>query len=656
MRAESNALSRHALVQAPSALSTVQLKQDALIGSFSEHASDPYSLAGIVGGGAAFRLVRGLSVAGLGGLVANSRLGAALLRAGSNIAGVAAESGTFVTSQRLLLLAAGEADVSVLKWSGRDGIKNAWLSSMVSFSAMRVSGVFTAGQNSFIQHTASVNAMVGANHLTAAAGFTEAHSGSLMEEYIEASVMDLQVRAGMGLLHHFAPGIGRWERGLDLVHQTRNASLGRPELREGFSFADAISLMGAEQGGPRQAEGPAAASETPSETARRSATLRPRLLALGALSSLLVGFTHTESLGLQAAGVGLGVALIGKEVCDRYIWPRLRQSFVDNARARGVDVSNINIEGQALAPLREIFRQARIDFAQNKKIVIPNSLTASAIIAALSACWAAIVHRPLIATLALGLAPFLDGIDGPVARRNKAASRTGELADDFADNACNGPILGTLTFAHLSYLGHPLLGLITASAFTLGIRTRLSEFRLFSDNPSLKPTHDPMGNPHYENGRGFLGVASPVAAMSALGLYNSVHNSPYFFFGGCMLTALSLVDMMARGKIGKGLSGARAAAYSLPFGALALYQNIVDTSHVGLGTRTIDVLSSATASFALFYMVDPYARALYRKMSKGSGEGRDSEPDIEPVTLGQGGTRDSGGSSAEGDGPSQHPQ
>ena len=623
MRSEHNLLLRHNF-SSSSHLNSTQLHMDAITESFAEKARDPYSLAAVVVGGAAFRAVRALSVSTLGGLVAESRVGAALLNVGANSVALVLEAGTFVTSERLLRVSLGGADQSLLRWEGANGLKNAWASSIVNFGALRGAGFVTAGTSGLVQHAASVSAMVSANHASAALGWTEAHAGTLMDEIVEASVLDLQMKAGMSLMHTFAPGITHWERSVDVAHEARLATLGRSFAHGETSTVQEslLPVMRAEEGDvrPEQA-GREERTETPEtpETPRVSVSNRLHLLGLGALSTFLLGFTtHTESLAMQAAAVGVGLAVVGKEVCDRYIWPRFRQSFIDKAQARGVDVSQIDVSGQALAPLREILQQTRVDFAQNKKIVVPNSLTAGAVVAALSACWASIAHRPLLTALGLGLAPFLDGIDGTVARKLKAASRSGALADDFADNVNNGPILGTLTFAHLANLGHPFLGMMTAAAFTLGIRTRLSAFRLFSDNPDLKPVEDRLGNPHYENGRGFLGVASPVAAMSVLGLYNSVHNSPYLFFGGCMFTAFSLVDMMARGKIAKALTGARAAAYSIPGGALALYQNLLDSGHVDGLTRTVDVLSSATASFVLCYIADPYVRAALRKVSRGS--------------------------------------
>ncbi len=354
------------------------------------------------------------------------------------------------------------------------------------------------------------------------------------------------------------------------------------------------------------------------------------LLTMGAMSTFLTGFTNTESLALKAVALGVFVSVAGKEVCDRYLWPRLRQSFVDKAQARNVDVSHIDVSGQALAPLSEILRQAKIDFKANPKILIPNALTASAIVSALGACVASIAHRPLLTVLGLGLAPFLDGIDGAVARKLGASSRTGELADDFADNINNGAIVGTLAAAHLANLGQPVLGVMVAAAFTVAIRTRLSVFRLISDNPALKPKVDPLGNPHYqpivlENGKeistGFLGVASPVAAMSVLGLYSSVQNSPNLFFGGCMLTAFSLVDWMARGKIGKeGLSARRAAAYSIPGMILSAIHLATDTP-MSLLPGTVDFLSGGVASFTTAYIADPYVRALLRKIPKAQAVG-----------------------------------
>ncbi|MBF0491341.1 MAG: 1-acyl-sn-glycerol-3-phosphate acyltransferase [Deltaproteobacteria bacterium] len=348
------------------------------------------------------------------------------------------------------------------------------------------------------------------------------------------------------------------------------------------------------------------------------------VLALGAMGSILTSFTNTESLGLKALGLGIFVSVAGKEVCDHSFWPKLRQSFVNNARARGVDVSKVDVSGQALAPLVDILRQGGVDFRKNRKILIPNALTASAIVSALGACAASIAHSPLLTSLGLGLAPLLDGIDGTVARKIGASSRTGEWADDFADNVVNGAIVGTLAAAHLANLGYPILGVMVAGAFTLGIRLRLSVFRLISDNPSLKPKEDALGNPHYpptysaegkEISRGFLGVASPVAAMSVLGLYNSVQNSPYLFFGGCMLTAFSLDDWMARGKLGKALSFRRAAAYALPGGALSVYHLLTDTPLDTLHA-VVDMGSSAVASFTTAYIAEPYAKAAWRGLRK----------------------------------------
>ncbi|MFO1518063.1 MAG: hypothetical protein U1F57_00130 [bacterium] len=188
-------------------LSAFQSQVDGLVGAFAEQASDWRSLTAMAAGSLFYRLGR------LGTLALASKAGIAapLFHAASYGIGLASEVTAYQTVSDTL------SPVSPL---GR--YDERWRTSFVQFALLKIGGAGAARQNLLVQHLLQDSAMVAGHQVTGRLGWTPAPEGNLAEQFLHAEATNLQLAAGMGLMHGMIPELVSWERSLDLsLHSSR---------------------------------------------------------------------------------------------------------------------------------------------------------------------------------------------------------------------------------------------------------------------------------------------------------------------------------------------------------------------------------------------------------------------------------------------------
>jgi phosphatidylserine decarboxylase precursor len=171
-------------------LTSAQVRVDSLVGSFAEQATDLRSLAAMTAGGMAYRL---------------GRIGAAGSQFLSVGVGLASEVAAFEVTRRGLL-SLDHSRPELWRWSGREGLAQGLTHSLISFGTLRGVGTLTGGQNLIAQHLSQDLGMVAGHHLAAWAGVGERPQGSLIDQVVEAEAVNLQMQAGMGLMHGLTGG------------------------------------------------------------------------------------------------------------------------------------------------------------------------------------------------------------------------------------------------------------------------------------------------------------------------------------------------------------------------------------------------------------------------------------------------------------------
>src|SRR4030095_11392162 len=137
------------------------------------------------------------------------------LRAVSVGLGLTAEVSAFELSNRTLQ-SVGAENRYLWRWSGSGGIRQGLLQSFVTFGALKGAGRFAQGENLIAQHLLQDSAMVLGHQVTGALGIVPRPAGTLAEQFLHAEATNLQVGAGMTLVHGGAPGMAALEKGMDL--------------------------------------------------------------------------------------------------------------------------------------------------------------------------------------------------------------------------------------------------------------------------------------------------------------------------------------------------------------------------------------------------------------------------------------------------------
>ncbi|MFO1519042.1 MAG: hypothetical protein U1F57_05175 [bacterium] len=210
------------------ALTSSQSQVDSLVNGFAEEATNWRSLAAMATGSLFYRFGR------IGTLALASRAGQAapLLQAASYGVGLASEVTAFEGSSRLFATLSGDrSNANLWRWSGRGGWGQGLASSFVTFGMLKSAGHLAEGQNVFVQHLFSDLAMVGGHQTAAVFGVMPRPEGSLAEQLLHAEATNLQLGAGMSLMHSLAPGMAAYERSLDLSLQARERATGSSPSR-----------------------------------------------------------------------------------------------------------------------------------------------------------------------------------------------------------------------------------------------------------------------------------------------------------------------------------------------------------------------------------------------------------------------------------------
>ncbi|MFO1520074.1 MAG: serine/threonine-protein kinase [bacterium] len=234
------------------ALSATQTQVDHLVSEFTQNASDWKAIAAMTVGGLAYRFGRAgvMSVTAL----REAPLIALPLSVGT---GLGLEVSAYELTHRSLQTFSGTAPSARLwSFSGAGGLKEGWISSLVSFGTLKGFGALSQGQNILLQHAAQDAGMVLGHEFAYQAGVGPKPEGSLAERFLHAEITNLQMGAGMALGAAFIPHLGsahfenEWEvrRGWESIQKKAAGlfSVFRPE--KGFAW-EGVSMMASEEGG-----------------------------------------------------------------------------------------------------------------------------------------------------------------------------------------------------------------------------------------------------------------------------------------------------------------------------------------------------------------------------------------------------------------------
>jgi len=205
-------MARSALSPSPSSLQT---QVDGLVSRFVEEAANPNTLAALMAGGMAYRFGRvGILAMGEGRVAAGS-----LLQSASIVGGFGLEVGTYELTSRTL---SRDSNPNRWNWSGPGGWAQGLTTSAITFGMLKGAGFLGREQNLIFQHAFQGTAMVAGHNTAGILGLAPRPEGSLAEQFLHAEATNLQLGAGMALVHSMAPGVSALERSLDLSIRTRD--------------------------------------------------------------------------------------------------------------------------------------------------------------------------------------------------------------------------------------------------------------------------------------------------------------------------------------------------------------------------------------------------------------------------------------------------
>jgi hypothetical protein len=202
-----------------------QFQIDHLVDEFICQASDWKTLTALTLGGIAYRWGK-IGILNVGAIHESPLLAGPLSIAG----GLATEVTAFEFTNRVLQslratgrsplqnqsLATNHRSPNLWAWSGPGGWKEALLSDLVTFGSLKGAGYLSRESNLVTQHLFSSSAMVAGQNAASQLGITPKSEGSLADQWIHAEAMNLQLGAGVALVHGLAPGMVSLERGLEV--------------------------------------------------------------------------------------------------------------------------------------------------------------------------------------------------------------------------------------------------------------------------------------------------------------------------------------------------------------------------------------------------------------------------------------------------------
>src|SRR5215471_13755742 len=215
-------------------LTPLQAQVDGLVNGFVREATDSSTLAALMAGGLAYRFGRiGVMAAGEGFL----RPGF-LLRGASVVGGFGLELGSYEFTRRLL---SNDSNPNRWNWNGQGGWGQGLATSAITFGLLKSAGFVAREQNIAFQHLFQSTSMVLGHDAAASFGLVPHAEGSFAERLLHAEATNLQLGAGMGLVHSVAPGVTAFEHGLDL--SLRNQTRAHGESPWG-SLSPALAVSG----------------------------------------------------------------------------------------------------------------------------------------------------------------------------------------------------------------------------------------------------------------------------------------------------------------------------------------------------------------------------------------------------------------------------
>src|SRR5262245_10560537 len=181
-----------------------QSQVDRLVSGFVEHATDGRSLAAMTAGGMAYRLGR------IGVLSAEIKNFESLRWVSSLAVGLGSEASAFEMTNRLIVHAP-----NLWQWDGPGGIRQGWLSSLITFGSLKCFGKLAEGQNLILQHGFQDAGMVLGHQLAYLAGIGPRPEGTIAQQFLNAEAANLQLASGMSLVHSSFPKLVSLERGIE---------------------------------------------------------------------------------------------------------------------------------------------------------------------------------------------------------------------------------------------------------------------------------------------------------------------------------------------------------------------------------------------------------------------------------------------------------
>ena len=188
-------------------LKPIQSQIDQGVEGFVGQASNAKTLAALMAGGFAYRFTRVGLMSGGAGLS-----GVFPLRAASIFFGFGAEVGSFEFTQRLL---SGEENAHRWNWNGVSGWKEGLTHSALTFGLLKAAGFLARDQNLILRHLFQSSALVAGHQAAHGLGIAPRPEGGFAEQLINAETTNLQMSAGMALLHGVLPRMIALERSLD---------------------------------------------------------------------------------------------------------------------------------------------------------------------------------------------------------------------------------------------------------------------------------------------------------------------------------------------------------------------------------------------------------------------------------------------------------
>jgi CDP-diacylglycerol--serine O-phosphatidyltransferase len=188
-------------------------------------------------------------------------------------------------------------------------------------------------------------------------------------------------------------------------------------------------------------------------------------------------------------------------------------SSTSEANQESERFKNRNRQGQ------RVRRQQLADTLYRRRYLIPNSVTVGNMFCGFLAIVYAASGRFFQASVAIGIAILLDGLDGRVARRLNATSKFGVEFDSFCDLVSFGLAPAILVYHWCYRIAADEFGVLVTFLFSVAAATRLARFNI--SDPNLDKFHG-LPSP---------GAAGVVAAM--------VHFQPTWHSSLAVLGAVS---------------------------------------------------------------------------------------------------------------------